>query len=72
MNRRVINETAFWKACETLGTFGNGLGEEELRQRFEECFETCRRGLEADCLRADKLQQNLSPLEEKHVRSKAI
>ncbi len=73
MDRRQINQTAFLTACELAGKFDNGLGEKELRQRFEECFETCRRGLEADCLRADELQHNLRPLEEQnHVRSKAV
>ena len=74
MNRRLINQAAFLMAQDELaGKLGSGLGEEELRQIFERRFETCRHGLEADCLRADKLQHNLiSPLEENHVRSKAV
>ncbi len=72
MNRRCINEIAFWMACEALGTL-DGLGEEEVRRLFAERFETCRAGLEAYCLQEERKQNNLRPLEERHhVRSKAV
>ncbi len=73
MNRRLIVETAFNMARVLSGKFGNGLGEEELRQMFEECFKTCKAGLEAYCLEDQRIQQNIRPLEERHhVRSKAV
>ncbi len=72
MDRRQINQTAFLMACELAGRISNSLGEEELRQMFERSVESCRRGLEAECLQEERKQHNLSPLEEKHVRSKAI
>lgn len=72
MNRRCINEIAFLLACELAGRINNSLGEEELRQMFERRFETCRRGLEAECLQEERMQQNLSLEERHHVRSKAV
>jgi hypothetical protein len=71
MTRRIINETAFCMACDLAGSFSSGLGEEELRQMFEECFETCRQGLEACCLQEKRMQHNLRPKEQDYVRSKA-
>ena len=73
MNRRLIVETAFNMARVLSGKFSDGLGDEEARQMFEECFKTCKAGLEAYCLEDQKIQHNLRPMEEqKHVRSKAI
>ncbi len=72
MNRRLINQAAFLMAQDELaGKLGSGLGEEELRQMFEECFKTCKAGLEAYCLEDQRIQHNL--LEERHhVRSTAV
>jgi hypothetical protein len=73
MNRRLINETAFRMARVLTGRFGNSLGEEELRRTFEECFETCRQGLEAFCLQEERMQHQLRPLEDRHhVGSEAV
>ena len=72
MNRRLIVETAFNMARVLSGKFGNGLSDEAFRQMFEECFKTCKAGLEAYCLEDQRIQQNIRPMEEKHVRSKAI
>jgi hypothetical protein len=73
VNRRLINETAFRKVRVLVARFGKSLGEEELRRMFEECFETCRQGLEAFCLQEERMQHNLRPLEDRdHVRSNAV
>jgi hypothetical protein len=73
MNRRHVNETAFRMARVLAARFGENLGEEALRQMFEECFELCRQGLEAFCLQEERMKHNLRPLEDRpHVRSTAV
>jgi len=66
MNQRLISETAFNMARELLDKFVGGLGEEELRQHFEECFKTCKAGLEAYCLQDKRIKNHLHPLEKSH------
>ncbi len=71
MNRRLINQSAFDLARTLTGQVAGNLGEEELRQRFEECFKTCRAGLEAFCLHQQRIHQQLHPLEKSHATATA-
>ena len=66
MNQRLISETAFNMARALLSKFGNNLGDEERRQHFEDCFNTCRAGVEAYCQQDQEMQHNLRPLKESH------
>ena len=65
MNRRLVSKTAFNMARAIMGQFAGDLGEEELRRRFEKCFNTCKAGLEAYCLQDQRMQHQLRPLEKK-------
>ncbi len=66
MNRRLISETAFNMACMMSGKFGDGRSDEELRQMFDDCFKTCRSGLEAFCLHSQGTQHKPQPKETRH------
>ncbi len=67
MNRRLISETAFNMARALTGRLGKNLGEEELRQLFGECYESCKAGLEAYCLQELRIQHHIRPLEKRHA-----
>jgi len=66
MNQRLISETAFNMARVLAGRFDQNLGDEELRQRFAECFKTCKAGLEAYCQQDKRIKNHLHPLEKSH------
>ena len=66
MNQRLISESAFNMARALLDKVGKNLSDEERRQHFEDCFNTCRAGLEACCQQDQKMQYNLRPLKESH------
>ena len=69
VNRLLIVETAFNMARMLSGKFGDDRSDEELRQMFDDCFKTCRSGLEAFCLQNQRTQHK--PKEKDHESATA-
>lgn len=61
MNQRLIHDCAFAMATTLLGMLHHD--ESDSKELFEALYQVCKTGLEAYCLRDDRMQRRLRPME---------